>query len=92
MDLIDKYLGEVRFSTSPKSTNLGKVSDFVKDLEKSAKVMKGNKGDITANVAWAIKNNDKERVQKLVDKFAKDIIGGQGTVNQIMMWVKGQWK
>ena len=92
MDLVEKYLGEMKFSDYKEPEKLGSVKDFIKDLEDIAKLNKGRKGDITANISWAMKNNDKKRVQMLIDKFAKDILGGQGTVNQIMMWIKGQWK
>lgn len=45
--------------------------------------------DATANVAWAIKKGDKKRVEMLIRKSADKIIGGQGSVNEIMQWLDG---
>lgn len=85
MDLIDKYLGEAKYIPNMKfdPEKYDKTS-LVDTLIQIAKAMKGKEGDITANVAWAMKKGDKKKVKTLIDKYGQYIIGGKGTINQIV--------
>jgi len=89
MDLIEKYIGEAKYIPNMKfdSSKYDK-SSLADALEQIAKVMKGKEGEITANVSWAMKKGDKKKVKKLINTYGKYIIGGQGTVNQIIDWMK----
>ncbi len=85
----DRYYGGLPHSS--KTSQRTTVKDLADGLEQAARVMgKGAKSDVTANLAWAIRKGDKRHVQKLLDKHIDDIIGGQGTVNEIMRWLNGQ--
>jgi hypothetical protein len=88
MDLIDKYLGEGKpYGNAPSLDSLKynpKGKDLTADdLENLAKTVKGKSGEITANVAWAMKKNDKKKVQKLIDKYSQYIIG----IHDVLKWV-----
>ena len=90
MNLIDKYLGEGKpYGNAPSLDSLKynpKGKSLTPDeLEKLAKMVKGKSSEITANVSWAMKKNDKKKVQKLVDKFPQYIIG----LNDVLKWLKG---
>lgn len=88
MNLIDKYLGEAKYIPNMKyDPEKFDKTDLATSLLQTAKVMKGRKGEITANVAWAMQKNDKKKIKKLIDMYGKDIIGGQGTINQIIQWM-----
>jgi hypothetical protein len=91
MNLIDKYLGEAKYIPNMKydPSNYGKELSG-DDLVAMAKLFKGKQQEITANIGWAMKKNDKKKVKALIDKFGEHIIGGQGTVNQLMDWIRRQ--
>lgn len=64
MNLIEKYLGEVKYTPNMKFDPEKYDSTSIIDaLEQVAKVMKGKEGDITANIVWAMKSNDKKRLK-----------------------------
>jgi len=91
MDLIDKYLGEGRpYGNAPSLDSLkynpaGKYLT-ADELEDVAKIAKGKSGEITANIAWAMKKNDKKKVKMLIDKFGQHVIG----MDSVMNWLKGK--
>jgi hypothetical protein len=35
-----------------------------------------------------MKKNNKKKVKQLIDKYPNDIIGGTGTINQIINWIR----
>jgi hypothetical protein len=61
---------------------------LIDSLIKTAKAMGGEKGDVTANIAFAMKKKDTKKIKTLIKKFGDKIIGGQGTVNEIQKWIK----
>lgn len=89
IELIDKYLVEgMPHGNAPSLDSLkykpqGKslTADELEDLAK--RFGKGKSKDITANVAWAMKKNDKKRVRELVDKFPQYIIG----ISDVLEWL-----
>lgn len=92
MNLIDKYIGEAKYIPNMKydPSKFETSDDFADSLVTMAKLFKGKQQEITANIGWAMKKNDKKKVKTLIDKFGEYIIGGQGTVNQLMNWINGR--
>lgn len=95
MGLINKYLGEgakyipnMKYwpdeeiidykSAGEEFIQLAKISDWEPTLRR----------DVTASVGIYMKKNNKRKVKQLLDKYADQIIGAQGTVNQISNWVR----
>ena len=95
MDLIEKYLGEGKIAphipydpmNNPKHRSAKENKPLSPDeLEDLAKMVKGKTGQITANVAWAMKKNDKKKVQKLVDMYPQHIM----SIHDVMKWLRGK--
>lgn len=84
----DRYYGGLPHASKLKNTTT--AQDLADSLEAAAKVLKGHQGDITANIAWAIRKGDRAKVRALLDKYVGDVIGGQRAVNEILQWLDGQ--
>lgn len=93
MDLIEKYLGEgirMPVGNAPSLDSLrynpskGKklTPDDLIDLAK--RIGPGMTRDITTNIAWAMKKNDKKKVKTLIDKYPENVIG----MHDILNWLK----
>jgi len=84
MDLIEKYLGEGKPSLdSLKYKGKGDKKLSPDEMIKISKIMGGKSGEITANVALAMKKNDKKKVQKLVDMYPDKIMG----IYDVLKWL-----
>lgn len=94
MDLIDKYLGEAKYTPNMKYWPEEDIIDHKsagKEFIQIAKIstdLPTLKRDVTASIGIYMKKNDKKKVKQLIDKYPNEIIGGTGTINQIIRWLK----
>jgi len=58
------------------------------EIARIAKDLPTQMRDVTASIGWAMEKNDKRKVALLVKRFPNDIIGGTGTLNRIIKWIK----
>lgn len=94
MDLIDKYLGEAKYIPNMKYWPEEDIIDYKSAGEEFVQLAKIStdlpalKRDVTASLGFHMKKNDKKKVKKLLDKHADQVIGGTGTINQVLNWIK----
>jgi hypothetical protein len=97
MDLLNKfnkYLVEAKYIPNMKYWPDEEIKDYKSageefiQLAKISDHLPAHTRDVTASIGIYMKKNNKKKVKQLIDKYPNDIIGGTGTINQIINWIR----
>ena len=85
-----KYIPNMKYWPEEEIIDYKKAAEEFIQLAKISTDLPTLKRDVTASVGFHMRKNDKRKVKQLIDKHADEIIGGTGTVNQLIRWVKSK--
>jgi hypothetical protein len=94
IDLVEKYIGEIKFSDYKEPEGFQSSKDLADTWIEYGKrgLMSGKQKEVTLALANAIKKGDKRKAKKILDTQIDYVFGGQGQVNNVLAWLRGQVK